>query len=209
MIASLRGQLAHAEATAVILDVGGVGYRVSVPASIHGQLPALGETAFLHIHFHMRAEEISLYGFLRPEDQKVFELLLSVTGIGPKVALSILSALDAESLARTVGAEDTRALVRIPGLGLKTAQRLVLELRDKLAALAFDRKVDALQAKTPKPPEDDIYDDVVDGLVNLGYNRNDARRAADKALKEIDDKRNMGAALKASLNILTGSGGKG
>ena len=106
MIASLRGLLAHAEATSVILDVGGVGYKVNVPASIHGFLPAIGESTFLHIHFHMRAEEISLYGFKQPDDQKVFELLLSVTGIGPKVALSILSALDAETLARTVAAED-------------------------------------------------------------------------------------------------------
>ncbi len=209
MIATLRGQLVHAEATSVILDVGGVGYKVSVPASIHGSLPKIGEVAFLHIHFHMRAEEISLFGFLHPDDQKVFELLLSVTGIGPKVALSVLSAMDAETLARTVAAEDTRTLVRIPGLGLKTAQRLVLELREKLAALAFTRKVDALQAKAQKPPAEDLFDDVVEGLINLGYNRNDARRAADKALKEIDDKTNMGAALRASLNILTGAGGKG
>lgn len=209
MIATLRGQLVHAEATSVILDVGGVGYKVSVPASIHGNLPAIGQTAHLHIHFHMRAEEISLFGFLHTDDQRVFELLLSVTGIGPKVALSVLSAMDAETLARTVAAEDTRTLVRIPGLGLKTAQRLVLELREKLAALAFTRKVDALQAKAQKPPEDDLFDDVVEGLINLGYNRNDARRAADKALKEIDDKTNMGAALRASLNILTGAGGKG
>ena len=209
MIASLRGLLAHAEATAVILDVGGVGYKVNVPASIHGFLPAVGESVFLHIHFHMRAEEISLFGFLTPDDQKVFELLLSVTGIGPKVALSILSAMEAEALARTVAAEDTRALVRIPGLGLKTAQRLVLELREKLAALAFDRKVDAIQAKSIKPAAEDIFDDVVDGLINLGYNRNAARAAADKALKEIADKTSMGAALRAALNILTGSGGKG
>lgn len=208
MIATLRGLLVHAEATAVILDVGGVGYKVAVPASIHGNLPKLGETAQLQIHFHMRAEEISLFGFLTTDDKKVFELLLSVTGIGPKVALSILSAMDAESLARTVAADDTRSLVRIPGLGLKTAQRLVLELREKLAAFAFERKVDQIQAKTQKPAED-IYDDVVDGLINLGYNRNDARRAADGALKQIEDKTNMGAALRAALNILTGSGGKG
>ncbi len=209
MIASLRGTLQRIEATSVVLDVGGVGYKVAVPVSVLTSLPALGETASLHIHFHMRAEEISLYGFLQPDDQKVFELLLSVTGIGPKVALSVLSAMDAETLARTVAAEDTRTLIRIPGLGLKTAQRLVLELRDKLAALAFERKVDQLQAKSQKPPAEDIFNDVVDGLINLGYNRNDARRAADRALKEIDDKTNMGAALRAALNILTGSGGKG
>ncbi len=209
MIATLRGALQRIEATSVILDVGGVGYKVAVPVTVLSALPALGETAFLHIHFHMRAEEISLYGFLQPDDQKVFELLLSVTGIGPKVALSMLSAMDAESLARTVAADDTRTLMRIPGLGLKTAQRLVLELRDKLTAMAFERKVDQIQAKSKQPPSFDIYEDVVDGLVGLGYNRNDARRAADKALKELDDKTNMGAALKASLNILTGSSGKG
>ena len=209
MIASLRGQLQRVEATSVILDVGGVGYKVAVPVSVLTALPAVGETAFLHIHFHMREGEISLFGFSQPDDQKVFELLLSVTGIGPKVALSVLSAMDAASVARTVAAEDTRTLIRIPGLGLKTAQRLVLELRDKLAALAFERKVDQIQAKSQKPPAEDIFNDVVDGLINLGYNRNDARRAADRALKEIDDKTNMGAALRASLNILTGSGGKG
>jgi len=209
MIASLRGALQRIEATSVILEVAGVGYKIAVPVSVLTSLPALGETAFLHIHFHMRAEEISLYGFSQPDDQKVFELLLSVTGIGPKVALSILSAMDAELLARTVAAEDTRSLIRIPGLGLKTAQRLVLELRDKLAALAFERKVDQIQAKSQKPPAEDIFNDVVDGLINLGYNRNDARRAADRALKEIDDKISMGAALRAALNILTGSGGKG
>jgi Holliday junction DNA helicase RuvA len=210
MIASLRGQLVHKEATAVILDVGGVGYRVSVPASIYGFLPELGETTHLHVHFHMRAEEISLFGFRTLDDQRVFELLLSVTGIGPKVALSVLSALDAETLARTVAAEDTRSLVRIPGLGLKTAQRLVLELRDKLAQIAFERKVDQFpKSKAAKPAAEDIFEDVVEGLISLGYNRNDSRRAAERALKEIEDKANMGMAIKVALNILTGAGGKG
>jgi Holliday junction DNA helicase RuvA len=209
MIASLRGTLAHAGATSIILDVGGVGYKVSVPVTTLNALPAVGETAFLHVHTQVREDDISLFGFARPEDQQVFELLLSVSGVGPKVALSILSAMDAESLARTIAAEDAKTLVRIPGLGLKTAQRLILEIRDKMASLAFERKVDALQAKSQKPPAEDIFNDVVDGLVGLGYNRNDARRAADKALKEITDKTSMAAALKASLNILTGADTKG
>ncbi len=209
MIASLRGTLTHAGATYLILDVGGVGYKVSVPVTTLNALPPVGETAFLHIHTHIREDDISLFGFAQPGDQQVFELLLGVTGIGPKVALSILSAMDADLLARAVAAEDTKTLIRIPGLGLKTAQRLVLELRDKLAALVFERKVDALQAKSQKPPEEDIFNDVVDGLIGLGYNRNDARRAADKALKEIPDKTSMAAALKASLNVLTGADTKG
>jgi Holliday junction DNA helicase RuvA len=208
MIASLRGTLAHTGATFLILDVGGVGYKVSVPVTTLNALPPMGEMAFLYIYMHIREDDISLFGFAESGDQQVFELLLSVTGIGPKVALSILSAMDSDSLARAVAAEDTKTLVRIPGLGLKTAQRLVLELRDKLASLVFDRKVDTLQAKSQTPHAEDIFNDVVDGLVGLGYNRNDARRAADKAIKDIDDKTSMAAALKASLNILTGADAK-
>lgn len=208
MIAHLTGTLARMEATFIVLNVGGVGYKVSVPVSVLTTFTT-GQPASLHIYTHIRAEEMSLFGFVEAVDQRVFELLLSVTGIGPKVALSILSAMDADTLARAVAAEDTKTLVRIPGLGLKTAQRLVLELRDKLTALLFERKVDALQARSVKPDPDDIFNDVIDGLVNLGYNRNDARKAADTALKQIDDKTNMGHALKAALNILTGSGAKG
>lgn len=208
MIAHLTGKLTRMESTFVILDVGGVGYKVSVPVSVLTTFAEGGQAA-LHIHMHVRAEEISLYGFAEANDQRVFELLLSVTGIGPKVALSILSAMDSDTLARAVASEDTKTLVRIPGLGLKTAQRLVLELREKLTALIFERKVDQIQAKSVRPATDSIVDDVVDGLVNLGYNRNDARKAADAALKTLEDKTNMGQALRASLNILTGTGGKG
>jgi Holliday junction DNA helicase RuvA len=207
MSASLRGQLTRMEATYVVLDVGGVGYKVSVPVSVLTAF-AEGGQAQLYIYTHVRAEEMSLFGFVAADDQRVFELLLSVTGIGPKVALSILSAMDAESLARAVTSEDSKTLVRIPGLGLKTAQRLILELRDKLAALMFERKVDQIQAKSQRPPADDLFNDVVEGLVNLGYNRNDARKAADKAIKENPDQKGMGELLKAALNILTGSGGR-
>lgn len=204
MIASLRGQLTRVESTYVVLDVGGVGYKVSVPVSVLTAY-AEGATAHLHIYSHIRAEEFSLFGFVSLDDQRVFELLLSVTGIGPKVALSILSAMDSQVLAQAVASEDSKTLVRIPGLGLKTAQRLILELREKLAILIFDRKVDQIQAISQKPPEDDLYDDVVEGLVNLGYNRNDARKASDKVFKESPKERNMGTLLKAALNVLTGA----
>jgi len=208
MIAHLSGKLTRMESTFVVLDVGGVGYKVSVPVSVLTTFAEGGQAA-LHIHTHVRAEEISLYGFVEANDQRIFEMLLSVTGIGPKVALSILSAMDADTLARAVVGEDSKTLVRIPGLGLKTAQRLVLELKDKMSALLFERKVDQSQAKSARPGPEDIVDDVVDGLVNLGYNRSDARKAAEAALKASEDKSNIGLALRASLNILTGTGGKG
>lgn len=207
MIASLRGKLTRVEATYVVVDVGGIGYKVSVPVSVLTTF-AEGAEASLHVYTHVRAEEISLYGFVGPDDQRVFEMLLSVTGIGPKVALSILSAMDSTALARAVSSSDTKTLVRIPGLGLKTAQRLVLELGDKLAALLLERKIDQAVARDGKPPREDLYEDVAEGLASLGYNRNDARKAADKAIKDSPDQKNMGELLKAALNILTGGDGR-
>ena len=204
MFAHLNGTVTRIEANVVVIDVGGVGYRVLVPVSALSTLPAIGGKALLYIHTYIRPEEISLYGFAAPEDQRVFEMLLSVSGIGPKVALSILSAMDADSLARSVVAEDTKTLVRIPGLGMKTAQRLVLEIKDKLAAFGLERRVDAAQHRQPAAAQDDFLGDVVEGLVGLGYNRNDARKAAERAVKEIANKTSMPDALRAALNILTG-----
>jgi len=204
MFAHLNGIVTRIEANTVVLDIGGVGYRVAVPVSTLSTLPAIGGKALLHVHTYIRPEEISLYGFATPDDQRIFELLLSVSGIGPKVALSILSAMDGESLARSVASEDTKTLVRIPGLGMKTSQRLVLELKDKLTAFALERRVDSQQRRSTAPGDADILDDVVEGLIGLGYNRNDARKAAERAIKDISDKSNMADALRAALNILTG-----
>ena len=204
MFAHLNGIVTRIEANTVVLDIGGVGYRVLVPVSVLSTLPTVGGKALLHIHTYIRPEEISLYGFASVDDQRIFELLLGVSGIGPKVALSILSAIDAESLARSVASEDTKTLVRIPGLGMKTAQRLVLELKDKLAKFALERKIDNQQPRSTVPSADDILDDVVEGLVGLGYHRNDARKAAERAIKEITNKSNMADALRGGLNILTG-----
>jgi len=206
MFAHFRGRVARVEANVVVLDVNGVGYRIAVPVTTLTQLPKIGEEAFLNIHTLVREDEISLYGFADLADQKIFELLIGVSGIGPKVALSILSALDAATLSRAVVGEDTKTLIRIPGLGIKTAQRLVLELKEKMAKFALEQQMDAQFAKLLKPSEPNIADDVVEGLVNLGYNRNDARRAADRALKELTDKTNMGDAFRLALNILTGVG---
>jgi len=206
MFAHFRGRVARVEANVVVLDVGGVGYRIAVPVTTLTQLPKIGEEAFLNIHTLVREDEISLYGFADLADQKIFELLIGVSGIGPKVALSILSALDAATLSRAVVSEDTKTLIRIPGLGIKTAQRLVLELKEKMAKFALEQRMDAQFTKLLTASEPDVADDVVEGLVNLGYNRNDARRAADRALNELTDKTNMGDAFRLSLNILTGVG---
>lgn len=204
MIARLSGTIAETEANTLILDVHGVGYKVVVPVSTLAELGESGTQATLQIHMHVREDEISLFGFSTSEQKKAFELLIGVSGIGPKVALSILSTMDVATLAEAVAAEDTRTLVRVPGLGAKTAQRLVLELKDRLATMAWERKADQMAVRAKKLPEEEYLQDVIDGLIGLGYNRGDARRAAERAMREIADKSNTAVALRAALNILTG-----
>jgi Holliday junction DNA helicase RuvA len=203
MIARLTGTLAHSEANIVIVDVAGVGYRVTVPVNTLAQLGAVGAAVTLHIHTSVREDDISLYGFGSYDQQKVFELLLGVSGIGPKVALSILSGMEVAALADAVAAGDARTLTRIPGLGPKNAQRILLELREKMQLMSFERRADEKAATKKRLPEDVVLADVIDGLINLGYNRNDARKAAERAMEETADKSNTAGLLRASLNFLT------
>lgn len=210
MIAQLTGSVARSAAAYLVLDVQGVGYKVNVPLSVLESLPPPGQPVTLVTHTLVREDDISLFGFNDEDEQRVFELLLSVSGVGPKVALALLSALPAASLAKAVAGEDVRTLTRVPGIGAKTAQRLVLELRDKLAAFAFDLKVDSLAAGAAVPKKDpaaNTVDDVVSALVNLGYNRPEAARAADGALEELTKKGTANpefpALLRAALNRLT------
>ena len=209
MIAQLTGIVARTAAPVVVLDVNGVGYRVSVPLSVLERLPPLGEKATLFTHMIVREDDLSLYGFLEEIEQKVFELLLSVTGVGPKAALALLSALGGEGLARAVGSEDERVLVRVPGIGAKTAKLIVIALKEKLFALGFERKVEGLAAteKTRRRTGSDaLADDVASVLGNLGYNKADAQRAADAALREMldaGDAPQEATLLRAALNRLT------
>jgi Holliday junction DNA helicase RuvA len=207
LIAHLSGNLLRVESTFIIVDVHGVGYKVAVPVSLLASLPEPGGPVSLNIHTQVREEEISLYGFTSTSDQRVFELLISVTGIGPKVAMSILASLDAQSVCRIVAAEDTKALVRVPGIGLKTAQRLVLELKDKLAVFTWEQKT-APTVVEQAPAQANVVEDVAEGLTNLGYNRNDAKRAAEKATQDLGEAATMAATLRAALNILTNSGSR-
>lgn len=203
MIARLTGALAYAEANVVVIDVAGVGYRVTVPVNTLAQLGEVGSSVTLHIHTSVREDDISLYGFSTLEQQKVYELLLGVSGIGPKVALAVLSGMEVSALADAVSAGDARTLTRIPGLGPKNAQRILLELREKMQLMSFERRADESAASKKRLPEDVMLADVIDGLINLGYNRNDARKAAERAMSETGEKTNTAALLRAALNLLT------
>lgn len=209
MIAQLTGKVVRVASPALILDVNGVGYRVSVPLSVIEKLPEGDAPVTLVTHLIVREDELSLYGFLEERDQQVFELLLTVTGVGPKAALALLSALGGDGLARVVSAEDIRAITKTPGIGPKLAQRLVLELKDKLFALGFSRKVEQLaavgQVKVRNASEQ-LLDDVVSALVNLGYNKADAQRSCEFCLSEAlktETTPAFAALLRAALNRLT------
>ncbi len=209
MIARLSGKIAHIEANVVIVDVNGVGYKVSAPVSSLMEIGSVGDAVVMHTHTYVREDELSLYGFTQPEQLKAFELLIGVTGIGPKVALAILSAMDAGSLAHAVSVGDTRTLVKVPGLGPKTAQRLVLELSDKMASLSFSTRA-AMPVKSGQPKlnaSDQFFADIVEGLVGLGYNRKDSERAADRVIRESEPGETLTSAkaLREALNVLTGN----
>ncbi len=214
MIALLRGVVAKSAAGFVILDVNGVGYKVFVPVSVVEMLPEDGSPVTLHIHTQVREDDISLFGFADETDQRVFELCLTVTGVGPKAGLALLSALTAAQLAQAVATDDVRSITRVPGIGPKTSQRMVLELKEKMSSLGFERVVDKIAASTKVQSKRDerteLLEDVTSALMNLGYNKAEATRAADGALAEKNSDAGAGAPLpkfadllRAALNRLT------
>ena len=174
MIAHLRGKLLAKHPNQAIVETAGVGYDVTITVPTFSDLPALGAEVALHIHTHVREDVIALYGFLRAAEKVLFEKLITVSGIGPKLAITILSGMAADEMTGAIRGNDITRLTRIPGIGRKTAERMVLELRDKLprAGAAATPAVPAMNA---------MEEDVLSALVNLGYQR----PAAEKALATI------------------------
>jgi holliday junction DNA helicase RuvA len=171
MIAHLRGKLLVKHPNQAIVEAGGVGYDVTISVPTFSDLPAIGADVALHIHTHVREDQLALYGFLRPAEKQLFEKLLTVSGIGPKLAITILSGMAVDEMVAAIRGNDVARLTRIPGIGRKTAERMVLELRDKLPSRPSGQEIVAPQM-TP------IEEDVLSALVNLGYQR----AAAEKAL---------------------------
>jgi holliday junction DNA helicase RuvA len=173
MIAHLRGKLLAKHPNQAIVETGGVGYDVTISVPTFSELPAVGAEVALHVHTHVREDLIALYGFSRTAEKLLFEKLISVSGIGPKLAITILSGMAADEMAGAIRGNDVARLTRIPGIGRKTAERLVLELRDKLPAAT-------LEAPTASPMNA-VEEDVLSALVNLGYQR----AAAEKAVTSV------------------------
>src|SRR5215510_5917517 len=180
MIASLTGRLAFKAPTHLVLDVQGVGYEVFIPLSSYYGLPNLGESTSLSVHTHVREDAIQLFGFLTSQEKDAFVLLTSVSGIGPKLALSILSALPVSDLVSAIQSEDVEKLTTVPGIGNKSASRLVLELKDKVGKLHPGL---LLTNDLPRHGQDVSFDDALSALVNLGYRPQDAKEALKQVMK--------------------------
>jgi Holliday junction DNA helicase RuvA len=185
MIASLKGVLAHKSPGSLIVDVGGVGYEVFFsPTGLH-RLPEEGEEIFLHIQTNVREDAIDLYGFLEIREKEMFVLLTGVCGIGPKVAVNILSGMAPADLASAIVSSDLGRLVKLPGVGKKTAERLCLELKDKVQ---FAAASDSALLGLPDITQDDQQSaDVISALINLGYPPANARKAIDKVRSTIGE----------------------
>jgi Holliday junction DNA helicase RuvA len=186
MIGRLSGVLLSVEENLALIEVGGVGYEVRLPPNLRDRLPPLGEPITLYIRtlFH-EDEGILLYGFLEPAQRKLFDLLITVSGVGPRLALNLLGAGEPDALARAIARKDTRYLKSLPGVGAKLAERLALELSDKVAQFAFERQVERLAAATRARAID--LDALTEGLVQLGYTRRDAQAALSAVLDEQPD----------------------
>jgi holliday junction DNA helicase RuvA len=177
VIALLRGTIVEKGPSRVIVDVEGVGYDVQVPLSTFYALGEPGAGVLLRVHTHVREDVIGLYGFATRLEQDLFERLIAISGIGPRLGLAVLSGIEPSELISAIRRQDVARLTKIPGIGKKTAERIGLELKDRLP-LTLDTPG---QAATPSSPRDQVRDDVVSALLNLGYQR----AAAEKALEKI------------------------
>jgi holliday junction DNA helicase RuvA len=201
MIGQLRGRLTDKRPNQVLVDVGGVGYIVQVPLSTYAALGELHTEVTLLIHTHVREDTLSLYGFLSSREKHLFEMLLSASGVGPSLALKILSGMSVEELVPAIRGNDLARLTKIPGVGRKTAERMVLELKDKLDAVTVE--VERPAASSPAG----IEADVVSALVNLGYEARAAESAVTEARRESGGA-NFEKLLRASLQSLSAPKGR-
>jgi holliday junction DNA helicase RuvA len=182
LIAQIRGTLLRKGPQEAVVDVGGVGYRITIPLSTFYRVGEPGAEVTLLTHTHVREDALALFGFLTAVEQALFERLIAVSGVGPKLAISVLSGIEAPELVAALRAGDVARLTRIPGVGKKTAERLVVELKDKMSDLPA---AEVAPAAAPSPAADDL----VSALLHLGYSRPEAERAVERALRDNGDGR--------------------
>ena len=203
VISRLTGILVHKSLPAVTVDVHGVGYRVFVPMTTFYELPEAGEPVTLHLHTHVKEDAINLFGFYTLEERNMFQVMISVSGIGPRLAMNILSGIGAGELVDAITGGNLRRLLHVPGVGRKMAERLVLELKDKV--LKLDRGPATVQDRThPLTAAEALREDALSALLNLGYKNGPAREAVEKVLQEEDSTPPLDILLKKALQLLSG-----
>jgi Holliday junction DNA helicase RuvA len=193
MIAHLRGRILDKNPNRIIIEAAGVGYEVAITIGSFSSLPSDGSEVALHIYTHVREDTLALYGFLRREEKQLFERLIGVSGIGPKLAMTVLSGIAPDALVTALRSNDLSALTRIPGVGKKTAERMVLELRDKL---------EGLTAAAAAPVASRMEEDVVSALVNLGYQRGPAEAAAKGAIANAGSEASFEQIFRQTMSLL-------
>ena len=198
MIAFLRGRVLDKQPNRIIMDVQGVGYELHVPLSTYYDVGDEGAELSLRVYTHVREDALQLFGFLTDLERQLFERLIGISGIGPKLAIAVLSGLDSRELVAAVQRGDVARLVAIPGIGKKTAERIVLELRDRLSQLAAP----VVPSSAADTTADRLRGDLVSALQNLGYHRPQAEKAIDATLQTMSDP-TFEQALKAALRELT------
>jgi holliday junction DNA helicase RuvA len=193
MIAHLRGRLIAKHPNQAIVEAAGVGYDVNITVPTFSDLPALGSEVALHVHTHVREDAIALYGFLRADEKQLFEKLITVSGIGPKLAITILSGMATADMVGAIRSNDFARLTRIPGIGKKTAERMCVELRDKLEGFGAPQPVVSHSA---------VEEDVISALSNLGFHRALAEKAVERAVQSAG-RENFDAIFRAALGSLS------
>jgi len=197
MIVSLNGILAEKHPNRVVMDVSGVGYEVGISTQAYDSLPETGKPAFLHIYHHITESEQRLFGFVHRNDKSLFEMLITVKGIGPKLALTIMSGMLTDDLVRAIGQQDTAMLARTPGIGKKTAERLVVELKDKIGASIGSSSPSGVSFQPSGPDQESIS-----ALEALGFKRLDAEKAVAQVLKSNPELNDTGNLVRAALQLL-------
>jgi Holliday junction DNA helicase RuvA len=203
LIAQLSGKLIHKQPSTVIIDVAGVGYDVTIPLSTFYELGEPGAEVSLKIHTHVREDALQLFGFWTAREKEIFLRLTSVSGVGPKLAITMLSGLPAAELINAITNNDLARLTSIPGVGRKTAERVVVELRDKMAAMLLEAREERAASRELAEGEAAVRDDTISALIALGYPKAIAERAVSFALRE-EGERTIEAVLKRALRRLSG-----
>jgi Holliday junction DNA helicase RuvA len=202
MIALISGKIVHKGISHVIVDVHGVGYRIFIPLTTFYELPEAGQTISLHVHTNVKQDAINLFGFYTVQERDLFQLMISVSGIGPKMSMNILSGIPAQELLRAISGGNVGKLVNIPGVGKKMAERLILELKEKVIKKMMIEEMPA--ADDQHQAGEIIIEDALSALVNLGYKSNVAKDALDKVLRASEEELGMDQLLKKTLKILAG-----